>query len=218
MRRRSFRRIRLRLAFRGILLLALSVFLTSMVEARQNSVMNMPASDNRAAKTPEVTGKLLQGMGNWHHPITTKSAEAQKFFDQGLTLVYAFNFDEAKRSFQRASQLDPTAAMPYWGLALALGPSYNGGTFVLPVNEKQATKLCSRRRNWRLSARKMSALILMRSRNYFPAMKMRIPRSLRTITFPQRANYEINIRTIPTRPRLYGAILMDLHTQEIVDE
>ncbi len=68
---------------------------------------------------------LLPGMGALHFPITTASAEAQRFFDQGLTLVYAFNHDEAARAFRRASELDPRAAMPYWGLALALGPNYN---------------------------------------------------------------------------------------------
>jgi tetratricopeptide (TPR) repeat protein len=69
--------------------------------------------------------RLLEGMGAIHHPMATKSAEAQKFLDQGLALVYAFNFGEAVNSFQRAAELDPNAAMPYWGLALAHGPNYN---------------------------------------------------------------------------------------------
>lgn len=69
--------------------------------------------------------KLYSGMGALHHPIATKNPEAQKFFDQGLTLVYAFNHEEAIRSFEHASELDPAAAMPYWGKALAIGPNYN---------------------------------------------------------------------------------------------
>lgn len=64
-------------------------------------------------------------MGSLHHPIATSSVEAQKFFDQGLTLVYAFNHHQAVRSFQRAAELDPHSPMPYWGIALALGPNYN---------------------------------------------------------------------------------------------
>ena len=64
-------------------------------------------------------------MGHHHHPISTSSPEAQRFFDQGLTLDYAFMHDEAARSFQKAADLDPKAAMPYWGLALVLGPNYN---------------------------------------------------------------------------------------------
>jgi tetratricopeptide (TPR) repeat protein len=68
---------------------------------------------------------LLPGMGFHHHPIATSSAEAQKFFDQGLTLAYGFNHEEAVRSFSRAAQLDPKAAMPHWGIALALGSNIN---------------------------------------------------------------------------------------------
>ncbi|MBI3667150.1 MAG: hypothetical protein HY236_13165 [Acidobacteria bacterium] len=60
----------------------------------------------------------------------------QRFFDQGLTLVFGFNHEEAIRSFQRAAELDPQAAMPYWGIALALGPNINMG--VDPAAEKAA--------------------------------------------------------------------------------
>ena len=69
--------------------------------------------------------ELHPGLGNYHHPITTKSAAAQTYFDQGLTLLYAFNHDEAGRYFHRAAELDPEAAMPYWGIALSSGPNYN---------------------------------------------------------------------------------------------
>ena len=68
---------------------------------------------------------LLSGLGSWHHPIATRDPEAQKFFDQGLTLVYSFNKHEALRAFRRASELDPRAAMNYWGIAMALGPYIN---------------------------------------------------------------------------------------------
>ncbi len=68
---------------------------------------------------------LLPGLGHLHHPIATKSAEAQRFFDQGLSLVYSFNHEEAVRSFERAAKLDPNAPMPLWGVALALGPNIN---------------------------------------------------------------------------------------------
>ena len=68
---------------------------------------------------------LRTDLGSLHHPISTANAEAQKFFDQGLTLVYAFNHHQAVLSFQRAAELDPKSPMPYWGIALALGPNYN---------------------------------------------------------------------------------------------
>jgi hypothetical protein len=71
---------------------------------------------------------LYKGLGNWHHPIATKNAEAQKFFDQGLALLYGFNRYEALRSFRKAAELDASAAMPWWGMAMATGPYINMGT------------------------------------------------------------------------------------------
>ncbi len=68
---------------------------------------------------------LMKGLGDLHHPVSTKNAEAQEFFDQGLRLVYSFNHDEAARSFRRAAELDPKLAMAYWGVAEAVGPNYN---------------------------------------------------------------------------------------------
>ena len=68
---------------------------------------------------------LLDGLGDLHFAVSTKSKEAQKFFDQGYRLVYAFNHAEAHRSFQEAVRLDPNCAMAYWGQALALGPNIN---------------------------------------------------------------------------------------------
>ncbi|HLG95070.1 MAG TPA: hypothetical protein VKX49_02030 [Bryobacteraceae bacterium] len=68
---------------------------------------------------------LLAGLGNWHHPIATNNSQAQKFFDQGLVLMYSFNKHEALRSFRRASELDPHSGMGYWGIAMSLGPYIN---------------------------------------------------------------------------------------------
>src|SRR3954452_16874307 len=70
------------------------------------------------------SGTLLPGMGSHHHPIATRNPQAQLFFDQGLVLGFGFNHDEAARSFRRAMEIDPQAAMPCWGLAWALGPRY----------------------------------------------------------------------------------------------
>jgi tetratricopeptide (TPR) repeat protein len=68
---------------------------------------------------------LVSGLGDLHHPVSTHSAQAQQFFDQGLRFIYAFNHDEAARSFQRATELDPKLAIAYWGVAEAVGPNYN---------------------------------------------------------------------------------------------
>jgi tetratricopeptide (TPR) repeat protein len=90
------------------------------------------------AKMAHSTAKavLIQGMGTLHHPVTTTVPEAQKFFDQGLTLIYAFNHGEAIRSFQRAAELDPHLAMAHWGIALATGPNYNEKEIVADREKK----------------------------------------------------------------------------------
>jgi tetratricopeptide (TPR) repeat protein len=69
--------------------------------------------------------KLLPGLGTLHYKITTKSADAQAYFNQGLRLVYAFNHWEAIQAFRESVRLDPECAMGYWGLALAYGPNLN---------------------------------------------------------------------------------------------
>lgn len=68
---------------------------------------------------------LVTGLSDLHHPVSTHNPEAQQFFDQGLRFIYAFNHDEAARSFQYATELDPKLAMAYWGVAEAVGPNYN---------------------------------------------------------------------------------------------
>lgn len=68
---------------------------------------------------------LDNGLGSIDHPVTTKSPEAQKFFNQGLAYLYAFNHDEGVASFRRAAELDPDMAMAYWGISLGLGANYN---------------------------------------------------------------------------------------------
>ncbi len=68
---------------------------------------------------------LVTGLGDLHHPVSTKNSQAQQFFDQGLRFIFAFNHDEAARSFQHAADLDPKLAMAYWGVAEAVGPNYN---------------------------------------------------------------------------------------------
>jgi len=75
--------------------------------------------------TPTPNAGLLAGVGAHHHPIATTNPDAQKFFDQGMALVFGFNHEEATRSFQRAADLDPRAPMPHWGIAWSLGPNYN---------------------------------------------------------------------------------------------
>lgn len=64
-------------------------------------------------------------LGNHTRPITTKSPQAQKYFDQGLRFLFGFNHGMAIRSFAEAARLDSTCAMAHWGVALACGPHVN---------------------------------------------------------------------------------------------
>lgn len=74
-----------------------------------------------AAATP-----LLENLGTFSRPAGTRSAEAQRYFDQGMRLTYGFAHDEAAAAFREAVRLDPACAMCHWGLAWALGPYING--------------------------------------------------------------------------------------------
>ncbi|QDV35072.1 tetratricopeptide repeat protein [Tautonia plasticadhaerens] len=85
---------------------------------------------------PDAAGQepLLDGLGPYSRPVTTSSEAAQRYFDQGLNLLFAFNHEEAARSFRQAAELDPSCVMAWWGLAYAQGPHIN-----LPVvSEEQA--------------------------------------------------------------------------------
>src|SRR5216684_9157436 len=95
-------------------MVVLGLFLCGMVNAQDHS-----------AHTQAKPATLMQGYGDLHHTVSTNIAQAQAFFDQGLRQIYAFNHDEAARSFQRAGELDPKLAMAFWGVAEAVGPNYN---------------------------------------------------------------------------------------------
>ena len=87
------------------------------------SVQFLSAQDSKAARTVP----LFDNLGTLHHPISTRVAAAQKYFDQGMRLVFAFNHGEAIRAFNEAARLDPDCAICYWGAAYALGPHVNAG-------------------------------------------------------------------------------------------
>jgi tetratricopeptide (TPR) repeat protein len=78
-------------------------------------------STPRDERPPILPGSL----GSLHHPISTANGDSQRLFDQGLTLYYGFNRDAAYRAFALAARLDPRAAMPQVGIALARGPNLN---------------------------------------------------------------------------------------------
>ena len=132
------------------------------------SLTMVAAQDHAMGAAKPVT--MMTGLGDLHHPVSTKNTTAQGFFDQGLRLIYAFNHDEAARSFHKAAELDPKLAMAYWGIAEAVGPNYND-----PASEdrfKQAHEAIQK-------AVDLSGNASEAERGYISAMAKRFPADLK---------------------------------------
>src|SRR5215207_792771 len=99
-----------------------SIFILTLACAAHGGT---PAKPQPITPAEQRSAPLLEGLGSHHFPITTASKEAQRYFDQGLVLAYAFNHKEAERAFREAARLDPNCAMAWWGVGLVLGPHVN---------------------------------------------------------------------------------------------
>ena len=104
---------------------SLLLLFASFAFAQHHAAFDPVALNADPTTATEPIAPVLDGIGTAHLTITTKSPQAQQFFDQGLRLTYAFNHQEALRSFKEAARLDPDCAMAYWGWALVLGPNIN---------------------------------------------------------------------------------------------
>ena len=128
----------------------LSSLLTVFALATQQTATPAPKADACApppgAIAPSLPAKLLEGQGKIDFKITTKSAEAQAFFNQGVAQMHSFWAREAERSFLQAAALDPEAAMPHWGIAMVAAGDYRPGfqldlvNGVMPKAPKKAAK------------------------------------------------------------------------------
>lgn len=116
---------------------------------------------------PPAATELHPGLGDYHFGITTTNADAQVYFDQGIRLLYGFNHDEAARYFRRAAELDPQAPMPYWGVALSIGPNYNDTA--VDAARAQATYDAVK------NAEQRAANASQRERDYVAALAKRYP-------------------------------------------
>lgn len=83
------------------------------------------ATPHAATVRVQPSVPLYEGLGPHKRAITTRSPEAQRYFDQGLDFYFGFNHAEAARSFAYAAKLDPACAIAEWGVALANGPHIN---------------------------------------------------------------------------------------------
>jgi tetratricopeptide (TPR) repeat protein len=126
-----------------------------------------PAAQHAHQPLPPAATELHPGLGDYHFSITTANADAQVYFDQGIRLLYGFNHDEAARYFRRAAELDSQAPMPYWGVALSIGPNYNDTA----VEAARAQATYDAVKNAEQRAQNASA----RERDYIAALAKRYP-------------------------------------------
>ena len=97
----------------AVLLSRIAVYSASVIAC----IVATPAPGAESSAPP-----LFERLGSHHVEITTRSEPAQKYFDQGIRLVYAFNHEEAVRSFEEAARLDPDAPMLHRARPLRWGP------------------------------------------------------------------------------------------------
>ena len=124
----------------AILLMVSTLLCMTGCSQGADSPKEFATTEDATAKLVATAGApLFDDMGNHHHAITTANPDAQRYFDQGLIIDFAFNHAESVRSFRAAQRLDPTCAMCYWGEALALGPNINvtsNGVVVMSDEER----------------------------------------------------------------------------------
>ncbi len=159
---------------------------------------------------------LFDGLGTLHYPIQTSSGEAQKYFNQGLTLSYAFNHAEAARSFYYASKLDSNCAMCYWGFAYVLGPNYNGG--MEPDNYQRAYEAIQR-------AMKLVNQLPEKEKDMIEAMNSRYVKEPPENRATLDSIYSMNMKKLhvkypddPEIAALYVESVMDLHPWDLWDK
>ena len=156
---------------------------------------------------------VFDGLEVIDYPITTESAEAQKYFNQGLAWAWGFNHAEAARSFYEAMRIDSSCAMCHWGFAYVLGPNYNAG--MEPDNYERAYEAIQTARELAKSAtEKERALISAMSTRY--AMTAPEDRSELDIAYSEamKAVYD-QYPDDPEVAAIYAESLMDLHPWDL---
>lgn len=163
--------------------------------------------------TAQAAPPLFDDLGSLHHPISTTSELAQQYFDQGLRLVYAFNHEEAVHSFEEAARHDPDAAMPYWGVALALGPNINAA--MTKADERRAAEAIKH-------ARTRVAKATATEQAYIEALTRRYVSAKRATRASLDKAYADSMRTVwrqfPDDPEagvLFAEALMDLRPWDL---
>ncbi len=127
--------------FKYSIILLISLFVFAWIAAIGMPLQAQAKSkdDVQSTAVPGQIAPRLQNLGNHKFPVSTDSARAQLFINQGMMLTYGFNHAEADRSFREAARLDPNCAMAYWGMAYVIGPNINMA--MAPESEPKAYEL-----------------------------------------------------------------------------
>jgi len=179
-------------------------------------VLQAYAASEPDADSPKSTPPLFEHLGTHHHEVTTRSPQAQQYFDQGLRFLYAFNYAEADRAFEETARLDPQCAMAYWGISMALGPSYNNMS--MDADHEKRTREAATR------AMVFKAAVSPRDQAYIEAVVVRYPAPPvnRASANEGYAAAMGNVwRRFPDDPdagTLYAEALMDLHPWHLWSE
>lgn len=159
---------------------------------------------------------LLKGLEGIDFKISTSSAEAQQYFNQGMMLAYGFNHAEAARSFYEAARLDSTCAMAYWGFAYVLGPNYNAG--MEDDNYERAFEAIEK-------AKKYSAKGTAMEKEFITAMATRYAATPPSNRFPLDSAYAIAMKKMYEKygsnadvGAMYAEALMNLHPWNLYDK
>ena len=142
------------------------------------------------SRPPAPTVPLYDNLGGHQHQITTSSPDAQKYFDQGVRLSYAFNHGESIRAFKQAITLDASCAMCFWGVAFALGPNINA-----PITEAAATEAYRAIEE----AKQLGGPATERERAYIDALAKRYVADPRAARGPLDAAYAAAMRELARR-------------------
>lgn len=116
---------RLRPAARGAALGLIALLPATTLRADHGAPAAQAPATATAAAAAVQDVPLFDGLGKHRFRTSTRNARARRYIDQGLTLHYGFNHEEAIRSFEQAARLDPRSAMAWWGVALSHGPNIN---------------------------------------------------------------------------------------------
>ena len=169
------------------------------------SVLGLP----NILQAKEEAVRLHDGLGRHHSRISTDIPMAQRYFDQGMILMYGFNHAEAARSFQYAQKLDPTCAMCFWGEALVLGPNINApmSDSAVPQAFAAVQRALALREN---ATGKERALIPAVAKRY--AQKVSVDRSIFDLTYAEAMRQVVvQFPDDPVIGALLAEALMDLH-------